>query len=171
MLDPVGNRKALQHGLNRVATDVEGRAKENAPVKTTRLSRSIRVYGRQIGNTRHIIAGRGDVKYAAAQEVGAGLYGPRGAKYEIKPKNGRFLVFPSQRALTSRKGPRAKLKTRLSGRASSRTVRRYGSAAYAFVRSVMHPGFKGTFYMKRAIEESPMDDIMARALYDYWQSR
>lgn len=171
MLDPAGNRQALQRGLTNVAVDVEHRAKDNAPVKTSRLSRSIRVYGRQVGNTRVIVAGRGGVKYAAAQEVGAGLYGPKGAKYPIRPRTAKYLVFPSQRALTSRKGSRAKLGLTLSGRVKSSTQRRYGSAAMVFTKLVMHPGFKGTHYMKRAIEESPMADIMARTLVSFWRSR
>lgn len=170
MLDVQGNERALQAGLDDVSLDVEARAKANAPRKTGTLARSIHVWGRRSGPTRTIIAGTG-VKYAAAQESGAGLWGPDHAKYPITPKRGKFLIFPSQMALTARRGNRAKLQKTLSGRAGHRTRKRYGNDALIFTKLVMHPGFPGTFYMKKAIEDSPMGDLLAKAMVRYWRTR
>lgn len=169
MLDPAGNARALDYGLTEVAIDVEGRAKDNAPVQTARLSRSIHLYGRRTGPVRLIIAGNSQVRYAAAKEVGSGLYGPKGRKYPIRPRRGRFLRFPSQQALTQRAGSRAVLHKTKSGRVSNKTVKRYGNKAFVVTRLVMHPGSKGYHYMKKAIESSPMADIMAKAMVTFWR--
>lgn len=172
MLDPKGNERALQEGLNDVAIDVTFRAKRNAPVKTGRLSRSIRVFGRQSGPTRYIVAGTADVKYAAAHEAGSGIHGPSQSKYRI-PRLGsrKMLFFPSQMALTDRFGKKAKLRKTLAGSPTHRTMRRYGNAAYVLTRFVMHPGVPATHYMKRAVEDSPMADLIAKAMVRYWRSR
>lgn len=169
MLDPGGNAKALDYGLTEVAIDVEHRAKANAPVKTARLSRSIRVFGQRTGPVRVIIAGNSDVMYAAAQEVGSGLYGPKGRKYPIRPKTKKFLAFPSQKVLTERFGARATLRKTKSGRVSNATLRRYGNAAFVLTKLVMHPGSPGKHYMERAIRDSPMGDILARSMWHYWR--
>ena len=170
MLDVQGNERALQMGLDDVSKDVEFRAKANAPRKSGTLARSIHVWGRRSGPTRTIIAGTG-VKYAAAQESGAGLWGPKHAYYDITPKRGKYLIFPSQKKLTQRRGGRAKLQTTLSGRAGHRTRKRFGNDAMIFTKYVNHPGFPGHFYMKQAIEESPMADILAKGMVRYWRTR
>lgn len=43
----------------------------------------------------HVIALQNDVPYAAAQDQGSGLYGPKGAKYLIRAKRARALKFTS----------------------------------------------------------------------------
>lgn len=169
MLSPNGNAKALDYGLTEVALDVESRAKDNAPVQTARLSRSIRLHGRRSGPVRVIIAGSSSVRYAAAKEEGSGLWGPKKRKYPIVPRKGKFLRFPSQQALTQRAGARATLYKTKSGRVSNKTIKRYGNKAFVVTRKVMHPGSKGYHYMKKAIESSPMADIMAKAMVTFWR--
>lgn len=70
--------------------------------------------------------------YAAAQDTGSGLYGPKHRKYPIRPKKGKALAWGGARRLTG-------------------TLKR-GSSATHFARLVMHPGVKGTRFVKRGVE-------------------
>jgi len=59
-------------------------------------------------------------KYAAAQDLGSGLYGPKRAKYLIQAKNGKALHFTSK------------------------------TGKEVFVRRVWHPGVKPTHFLYNA---------------------
>lgn len=110
-------------------------------------------------------------------ERGTGLYGPKKKKYIIKPKNKKALFFASQQALTANveaaygegRAKRAKLRTRLSGSPTSGTLKRYGNLAFAFAKSVEHPGIKADPFMTPAAREA-LGEIGAKILVDEWNS-
>lgn len=168
ILDPATAKAAMDEGLTDGALDVQARAKRYAPRKTGLLQSSIRVWGRQTGPTRRIVAGGGRVRYAVPIHEGSGLYGSRGSKYPIRPKNKKFLFFPSQSVTSERFGAKAKLQFRKSGKLSNRSMKRYGNAAYVVARVVMHPGVKAVPFMKRAIQEAPLAELLGKALYRAW---
>lgn len=161
----------INEGLTDAANDIANKAKSNAPRKTSRLSQSIRVFGRLSGHKRLIVAGGGSVLYAHAHEFGSGLHGPSRRRYPIRPRKAKWLRFPSQELLTQRRGSRAKLRTRLTGKVSNRTQKRYGNDAYKFTKLVMHPGVKATHFMGNALRDSPVEDILAKALVSEWRKR
>lgn len=171
MLDPVGVARAVDEGLTDAALEVEAGAKRRVPTKTARLSRSIHLYGRRVGPTRVIVAGNSRVRYAVPVHEGSGLYGPRGAKYPIRPKRKKILYFPTQAALTARAGPRAILRLRKSGKVSSRTMRRYGNLPYVFARKVMHPGVRPRPFLRDALNAVAANEIIAHRIAAYWRSR
>lgn len=80
-----------------------------------------------------------DVAYAAAQESGSGLYGPKRAPYPIRPKNKRFLRWP--------------IAGGIGGGGSA-------SPGFAFSRGVMHPGVRPQRFLERAVEAG-LDDLEA----------
>lgn len=161
----------INEGLTDAALDIVAKAKQNAPRKTGRLASSIRTFGRMSGRRRVIIAGNSEVRYAPAHEGGSGLHGPTGRRYAIRPRKAKWLRFPSQEALTQRRGSRAKLNLRLTGKVAARTQRRYGNDAYVFKKLVMHPGVKATHFMSKALHDSPVERFLAKALVSAWRQR
>jgi hypothetical protein len=161
----------INDGLTDAAIDIAAKAKNYAPRKTGRLAQSIRVFGRLSGYRRLIVAGGSNVRYAPPHEYGSGLHGSRGRRYAIRPRKAKWLRIPSQEMLNQRRGSRAVLKTRLTGKVASRTQRRYGNDAYVFKKLVMHPGVKGTKFMSRALDESPVAEFLAKALVNEWRRR
>lgn len=147
---------ALGDGLDNAAVFVEGRAKSYAPVKTGRLQHDIHVQGIGRGNTRLIISGSSGVRYASAVHEGSGLYGPNHAKYPIRPKNKKLLMFPA---------PGTAL--RASGKPTN-AARRAG-VNFVFTRLVMHPGQKGVHYIKRAMDDLDFSKILGRAIVHRWR--
>ena len=163
-------KHGLSDGLTDAAIDITERARDYAPVATGRLIRTIRPWGHMSGLTRIIVAGSSDVVYARPQEMGSGIHGSRRRKYAIRPKRGKYLRIPSQTMLTQRRGSRAVLKQRKTGRVAASTQRRYGNDAYVFKKMVMHPGVKAQRFMRRALHESPVPDMLAKALVRMWRS-
>lgn len=163
VLSPETARKGINEGLTDAAFDVQHRAKDEVPRKTGRLATSIRVWGRQSGPTRRIVAGGGNVRYAAPVHEGA-------KPHTIRPKNKKFLFFPSQQITSDRFGARAKLKFRKSGRLSARSMKRYGNAAYVLTKLVHHPGNPPNKFMERALLASPIKEIIGRALVRAWKA-
>lgn len=79
---------------NKTAISLEHRAKQKAPVDMGRLRASITHRVIQTGN--NVIARTGtNVKYAAFQEFGTGIYGPR--RRLIRPVNAKVLSWKSRR--------------------------------------------------------------------------
>lgn len=105
-----------------------GGIKKEAPRKTGHLGRSI-VPG-AVTAAYAVIEIR--TPYAAAQNSGSGLYGPRKAKYPIVPKRKKALAWGGAR--------------RLSG------TLRSGAQATNFATRVMHPGVKGSHFVERGVE-------------------
>lgn len=171
MLTPDAWWRGLNEGLTDAAIDIAARGKDNAPVKTSRLRATIKPWGRMSGPRRVIVAGGAGVRYAKAHETGSGLHGPNRRRYPIRPRKAKWLRFPSQEMLTQRRGSRARLKTRLSGKVSSRSQRRYGNDAYVFKKLVMHPGVRAKHYMRRALFDSPVPTLLAKALVNEWKRR
>lgn len=153
MSDLIG-RKALETRLHAVGSTREimrrlqietiARAKVKVPRKTGHLGRSI-VPGSVDPAGAWVKA---KTPYAAAVELGSGIHGRRGRKYEIKPRKGKLLAWPASG------GDR-----RLSGRA-----RKNVKGGWVFARKVMHPGVRPRPYIvpaaKEAISEGPMRDLV-----------
>ncbi len=79
--------------INKSLVGYQGTAKELAPVNTGRLRSSILVSpARRSGNRIEGSVGT-NVRYAAWQEAGTGIYGPR--RQEITPKRAKVLSFRS----------------------------------------------------------------------------
>jgi len=90
-----------------------------------------------------------DLDRAAHTEYGTGLWGPSGAKYEIKPKPGNtYLSWKAKKPFTDKNGK----------------THRAGTRVYA--QRVMHPGSKGKHMMARAVAyveaqgDYIMDDVL-----------
>lgn len=88
--------------MNRYAERVTTRARVLAPVDTGRLRQSI---GWRLQLGRHRVTGviEARASYAVYVHEGTGIYGPSGSP--IRPKSGKFLVFPARRG-SSRGGRR-----------------------------------------------------------------
>ena len=93
------------------------------PYTTGRLARSIRTDGPYIEFGRVSGSVGSDLPYAAAVEDGAGLWGPRHAKYPIYPRRARRLRFYWRKV----------------GRVVS-------------LPRVLHPGQRGKDYLRKAAE-------------------
>lgn len=140
-LRAIGSTTALMRG---VQIEAVRRAKLKVPRKTGTLAR--RIIPGSVDPRGAWVKAR--TPYAAAVELGSGLYGPRHRKYEIKPKRGRMLAWPASG------GDR-----RLSGRA-----RKNVKGGWIFARKVMHPGVKPRPYLipgaKEAVQDGPMRDLI-----------
>lgn len=156
MLGPAGMKRALSNGLDDAAVFVEGRAKTYAPVKTGRLQHDIHVQGLGMGNSRLIVSGSSEVRYASAVHEGSGLYGPNHQRYAIRPKNKKMLMFPA-----------AGVPVRATGKMTN-AARRAGGA-FVFTKLVMHPGMKGRPYLKRALDDLNFSKILGKAMVRRWR--
>ena len=125
-------RLAVAGSLEGIVTDAKGLAPGGSSGSLRNSIRSGGVQGKLSagGMTVEIIA---EAPHAAAHEYGSGLYGPKRAKYAIKPKNKKALKWAVQGAIAP-------------GGAAS--------AGFAFSRGVMHPGVKASRYLERAIEQN-----------------
>jgi hypothetical protein len=115
--------RALETGrpiLKTIQIKAVAEAKARVPRKTGHTARTI-VPG-ALGDRFTIVEAAGAAVFL---EGGTGLYGPRGRKYPITPKNGGMLAWPA-----SGSG------RRLSGRARTQSGR------LIFARAVMHPGIR-----------------------------
>lgn len=85
---------ALRRATVAGALIVETLAKQNAPVRTGNLRRSI--HTEVLESTRALarVSVGTDVEYARTVEFGSGLYGPRHARYPIVPRTRRALFWP-----------------------------------------------------------------------------
>lgn len=134
-------RHALAAGLDRMAVA----AKALAPVGETGLLRGSIRMGEVAGSLKS-----GDLHGyvsatapgAEAHEFGSGLHGERAAKYEIRPKNKRFLRFPVGGSVAG------------------------GDEGFNFARKVMHPGVRAKAYLQGGVEAqmSSLADEMAAAI-------
>jgi len=89
----VSFRKAASRWGAKTAISLEHRAKQNAPVDMGRLRASITHRVIETGN--NVIARTGsNVKYAAYQEFGTGIYGPR--RRLIRPVKAKVLSWKSK---------------------------------------------------------------------------
>lgn len=118
--------------------------KKVEPRKTGHLGRST-VPG-PVTKSTAVIAIR--TPYAAAQDSGSGLHGPRHAKYPIVPKRAKVLAWGGGR--------------RLSG-----NLRR-GASATHFAARVMHPGVKGTHFVKRGVEAAVKGGGLRDVIIQTW---
>ena len=120
------------------------------PHKTGNLRRTTHL-GEVTATSARVFA---SANYAAVQNYGSGLYGPKAAKYAIKPNAKKALAFASQGVTTERFGAGAKLTFRLTGRLSAASMRQYGNAAFVVVKGVMHPGVHGQHFMEKGAEKA-----------------
>jgi len=63
--------------------------------RTGKLVAKTKVKVLRTGKGRLIVKSTNSAAYAAAQDGGSGLYGPKRAKYVIRTKNGKALAFTS----------------------------------------------------------------------------
>lgn len=85
---------AVKRGLIAWAMLIAQRATQKAPVLTGRLKRSI-TFSMPVQVAQMVwqsVVGT-NVIYAATQELGSGLYGPKKQKYPITPKKATVLAF------------------------------------------------------------------------------
>ena len=80
------------------------------------------------------------VKYL---ESGTGLYGPKGKKYEILPKNGKALAFMFPNATTPANGK---------------------GGEHVF-KGVMHPGIKARHFIEKVMEDKSVENEWNKMLY------
>ena len=135
-----------------------------APRKTSNLSRTIHLT--EVTDTSARIVA--SAKYARAQNDGSGLYGPKGAKYAIKPNAKKALAFASQGITTERFGAGAKLTFRLTGSLSASSMRKFGNAAFVVVKGVMHPGVHGQHFMEKGAEKAIGSAGLAERIVSAW---
>ncbi len=141
-LNAVGNPKATQGLMTRLARAAVGEEKLLVPKKTGNLARSIHV-GNVTSTTAQAVA---SANYAAYVERGT-------AEHEITPNARKALRWVA-------KG----YATRLSGNATKATQRAGG---YAFAKVVHHPGTKAHPYMvpgaKAAVTKAGLADVIVAA--------
>lgn len=121
-------------------------AEMNTPVKTGKLRGAWKagpvVRGNHLFGPSYSVAATNDTDYAAYVEEGTGLYGPKHAKYEIKPKDpAGTLAF---------KGADGK---------------------WVFAKRVMHPGSRGNHMLAIAahVVEFEVDSgMLAQAELEEW---
>jgi hypothetical protein len=155
-------RRAAGDGLERFRHNIE----INTPVETSRLRRSYKItpihYGPVEGLAYAAYAWQGacftEVEYAPYVEYGTGLWGPRHAKYEIKPKHpGGVLAFQPN--------------LRHNGSVVLDIAHNVQKGGTVFVRVVLHPGSPGAsmFRIGAVITEHEADEWSYQALR-YWES-
>jgi hypothetical protein len=125
------------------------------PHKTGNLRRSTHL-AEVTATSARIVA---SANYARAQNSGSGLYGPKGAKYEIKPNAKKALAFASQGGLNRSASlglvpMGSKLTFRLTGSLTSASMRQFGNAAFTVVKKVMHPGVRGQHFMENGAQKA-----------------
>jgi hypothetical protein len=97
----------------------------------------------RVGKGKRLLRVKNTAKYAAAQDGGSGLHGPRRSKYAIVPRRAKLLRFTTK------------------------------SGAVVFARKVMHPGVKPTRFLYRATNATyrvlgpHLEDEMRRAAFRF----
>lgn len=71
--------------------------------RTGNLVKKTKVTVARTGKGKLIVKSTNSAKYAAAQDGGSGLYGPKRRKYEIRAKSGKTLAFISGGSFVFRK--------------------------------------------------------------------
>ena len=93
---------------------------------------------------------------SAAREKGWGLYGPKRAKYAIRPKRAKVLAIAN--VIGQKKKFKGASEFTVSGVRVSAGYKVWtapsGIEVLILGRKVMHPGGKGIHFMERAIEEA-----------------
>ena len=135
---------ALVLGANKALLFVSNRAKTRARKKTHAMERSITIIPATVSGNKvsgAVTAGGIGAPYAVVQDSGSGLWGPKRAKYIIRPKTRKALAFPGF-GMGVAGGP----KLRLSG--STRVgVGTKGMVVRKFVR---HPGVRPDHFLTQA---------------------
>lgn len=90
--------------------------------RTGRLLKNSKIRVIRSGKGRKIIKLSNSSKYAAALDLGSGLYGPKHAKFVIRPKKGKALRFVGKNGQT------------------------------VFAAKVLHPGVKPTHFLYHAAD-------------------
>jgi HK97 gp10 family phage protein len=135
-MDPAQFRMGLQRAVRRIGLHLEGAAKDNVTpfTRTGRLRSSI----------THTVSAD-----ALSTTIGTRTFYARFVEegtrpHEIRPRNKKALAWPK-----TGKTPAG------LGRGPQGTFKSSGTLQFAKV--VHHPGFKGHFYMRRALQESKDD--------------
>lgn len=125
--------------------------------------------------------------YGIHVDLPTGLFGPRGRKFEIKPRNKKALAFASSHIETvgglvkagsvRLRQPRSGPQGRLIVQGPFASPGRFGSqgagrgrpdvaGSLAVVRSVMHPGHRGLHFIRGTAERvpEPLQRLMTRLL-------
>jgi hypothetical protein len=143
-LDAVGSTEGRRQLLGELGLTAVGYSKEEAPVKTSNLRRTIRLGTVTDTEVRILAGGTGGVGYARAVHEGS-------RPHEIRPRRRKVLRW-------ARGGsPR-----RLTG--SPRT----GNGEFLYARVVHHPGNKPNRFLVRGIMRALGEGGLARKLIHAW---
>lgn len=161
--------RALAAGADKALLYLSNVAKTRARKRTGTLIRSISVV--PVKNTGGVLrgavsAGGTGAPYAVVQDSGSGLYGPRHAKYPIRPKNKKALAFANPRIA----GPPGGRYRRLSGALRASAMRKYQAGkfpgAMIVVKGVMHPGVKPDHFLTGVLEQKSDEDRVVAIVQD-----
>lgn len=146
---------AMTIGVNKALLHLTNVAKRRSRKRTHALERSVMmVRARFAGNvlTGKLTAGGSGAPYAVIQDSGSGLYGPKHAKYPIRPKNKKALAWPS-----AHMGAPGGQFRRLSGSLRAPVMRKYLAGmlpgAMTIRASVMHPGVKPDHFLTGVLDD------------------
>jgi hypothetical protein len=156
-------QKEAQRAARETAGIIANAARDRARKQTGAMARSIKEL--PVETSGNVIAtgvgaGGQGAPYAQAQDSGSGLYGPRGAKYPIVPKTpGGVLAIPNVAVL----GHPGGVHRRRDGSLRSKTRKLINAGglpgAFLYVKKVMHPGVKPTYFLTKA-PEAAWDKIL-----------
>lgn len=149
-----------------------------APVATGRMAASIKP-GRLTSKEALV---RVTTVYARYIERGTGLYGPFGRAYDIVPKNGKVLAWPTTRSASTKaggfrksalRGRKAPIAGRIPGGATPKGMRirmvrgqRIGPSAgpITYAKRVRHPGIRPQPFLmpsaRQALRETGLDEVV-----------